>query len=55
MLPRTPGTTLLAQARHAVGGRETLKGGLDGEPILEEYLFMRGVKLADVVAQGHFL
>ncbi|MFG1709504.1 NAD-dependent formate dehydrogenase [Nonomuraea sp. M3C6] len=53
MTPHMSGSSLSAQARYAAGTREILEAWLDGAPIREEYLIVRGGALAGVGAQSY--
>jgi formate dehydrogenase len=49
MTPHTSGTSLSAQARYAAGTREILECFLEGRPIRDEYLIVKG---GDFVGTG---
>jgi formate dehydrogenase len=53
MTPHTSGTSLSAQARYAAGTREILECWFDGKPIRDEYLIVKGGKLAGVGAHSY--
>ncbi len=53
MTPHYSGTTLSAQARYAAGTREILECFFEGRPIREEYLIVKGGKLAGVGAHSY--
>ncbi|GFN41806.1 MAG: putative formate dehydrogenase [Marine Group I thaumarchaeote] len=53
MTPHTSGTSLSAQARYAAGVREILECWFDDKPIREEYLIVKGGKLAGTGAHSY--
>ncbi len=53
MTPHTSGTSLSAQTRYAAGTREILECWLDGKPIREEYLIVKGGELAGAGAHSY--
>ena len=53
MTPHTSGTSLSAQTRYAAGTREILECWLDGKPIREEYLIVKGGQLAGAGAHSY--
>ncbi len=53
MTPHTSGTSLSAQARYAAGVREILECWLDDKPIRDEYLIVKGGKLAGTGAHSY--
>jgi formate dehydrogenase len=53
MTPHTSGTSLSAQARYAAGVREILECWFDDKPIREEYLIVKGGKLAGTGARSY--
>ncbi|WP_411142683.1 NAD-dependent formate dehydrogenase [Streptomyces sp. x-80] len=53
MTPHISGATLSAQARYAAGTREILESWLDGTPIRDEYLIVRGGALAGTGAHSY--
>src|SRR5580765_6768219 len=53
MTPHTSGTSLSAQTRYAAGTREILECWLDGRPIREEYLIVKGGELAGAGAHSY--
>ncbi|MFE7613418.1 NAD-dependent formate dehydrogenase [Streptomyces celluloflavus] len=53
MTPHISGATLSAQARYAAGTREILESWLDGIPIRDEYLIVRGGALAGTGAHSY--
>ena len=53
MTPHTSGTSLSAQTRYAAGVREILECWLDDKPIRDEYLIVKGGKLAGVGALSY--
>ncbi len=53
MTPHVSGTSLSAQARYAAGTREILECWLSGRPIREEYLIVKGGKLAGAGAHAY--
>ena len=53
MTPHISGTSLSAQARYAAGTREILECFFDGRPIRDEYLIVKGGKLAGVGAHSY--
>ncbi len=53
MTPHISGTSLSAQARYAAGVREILECYFDGRPIRDEYLIVKGGKLAGVGAYSY--
>ncbi len=53
MTPHTSGTSLSAQTRYASGVREILECWLDGKPIRDEYLIVKGGRLAGAGAHSY--
>ena len=53
MTPHVSGTSLSAQARYAAGTREILECYFDGRPIRDEYLIVKGGKLAGAGAHSY--
>ncbi|MGH7948357.1 MAG: NAD-dependent formate dehydrogenase, partial [Candidatus Binataceae bacterium] len=53
MTPHVSGTSLSAQARYAAGTREILECWFSGRPIREEYLIVKGGKLAGAGAHSY--
>jgi len=53
MTPHTSGTSLSAQARYAAGVREILECWFDDKPIRDEYLIVKGGKLAGSGARSY--
>ena len=53
MTPHTSGTSLSAQARYAAGVREILECWFDDKPIRDEYLIVKGGKLAGTGAHSY--
>ena len=53
MTPHTSGTPLSAQARYAAGVREILECWFDDKPIRDEYLIVKGGKLAGTGAHSY--
>ncbi|MCH8834129.1 MAG: NAD-dependent formate dehydrogenase [Thaumarchaeota archaeon] len=53
MTPHTSGTSLSAQARYAAGVREILECWFDEKPIRDEYLIVKGGKLAGTGAHSY--
>jgi formate dehydrogenase len=53
MTPHISGSSLAAQARYAAGTREILECWFDGRPIREEYLIVKGGKLAGAGAHSY--
>jgi formate dehydrogenase len=53
MTPHVSGTTLSAQARYAAGTREILEDFFANKPIREEYLIVKGGKLAGAGAHSY--
>lgn len=53
MTPHVSGTTLSAQARYAAGVREILECWFSGRPIRDEYLIVRGGRLAGAGAHSY--
>ncbi|MGA3303349.1 MAG: NAD-dependent formate dehydrogenase [Methylovirgula sp.] len=53
MTPHISGTSLSAQARYAAGVREILECYFEGRPIRDEYLIVKGGKLAGVGAYSY--
>jgi formate dehydrogenase len=53
MTPHVSGTSLSAQARYAAGTREILECWFSGRPIREEYLIVKGGKLAGAGAHAY--
>lgn len=53
MTPHTSGTSLSAQARYAAGVREILECWFDDKPIRDEYLIVKGGKLAGAGAHSY--
>jgi formate dehydrogenase len=53
MTPHVSGTSLSAQARYAAGTREILECYFEGRPIRDEYLIVKGGKLAGAGAHSY--
>jgi formate dehydrogenase len=53
MTPHVSGTTLSAQARYAAGVREILECWFSGRPIRDEYLIVKGGRLAGAGAHSY--
>ena len=53
MTPHTSGTSLSAQTRYAEGTREILECFFEGRPIRDEYLIVKGGKLAGTGAHSY--
>ena len=53
MTPHVSGTSLSAQARYAAGTREILECWFSGRPIRDEYLIVKGGKLAGAGAHSY--
>jgi formate dehydrogenase len=53
MTPHTSGTSLSAQARYAAGVREILECWFENRPIRDEYLIVKGGKLAGTGAHSY--
>jgi len=53
MTPHTSGTSLSAQTRYASGVREILECWLDEKPIRDEYLIVKGGRLAGTGAHSY--
>ncbi len=53
MTPHVSGTSLSAQARYAAGTREILECWFSGSPIRDEYLIVKGGKLAGAGAHSY--
>ncbi|MGH7865019.1 MAG: NAD-dependent formate dehydrogenase [Candidatus Binataceae bacterium] len=53
MTPHVSGTSLSAQARYAAGTREILECWFSGRPIRDEYLIVKGGKLAGAGAHAY--
>jgi formate dehydrogenase len=53
MTPHTSGTSLSAQARYAAGTREILECFLEGRPIRDEYLIVKGGDFAGTGAHSY--
>ncbi|QEX23972.1 formate dehydrogenase [Hypericibacter adhaerens] len=53
MTPHISGTSLSAQARYAAGTREILECWFEDRPIREEYIIVKGGKLAGTGAQSY--
>jgi len=53
MTPHTSGTSLSAQARYAAGVREILECWFADKPIRDEYLIVKGGKLAGTGAHSY--
>jgi len=53
MTPHTSGTSLSAQTRYASGTREILEDWMNGKPIRDEYLIVKGGSLAGAGAHSY--